>query len=267
MGEAADVRIHSSAVVEDGAELGRGCDVGPFCRVGPKVRLGDGVVLKSHVVVDGDTQIGEDSVVFPFACLGEIPQDLKFAGESTKLVIGARSRIREHATMHTGTAGGGGVTRIGDDGLFMAGCHIAHDARIGDRVVIANSAALAGHVVVEDDAIIGGLSGVHQHVRIGRGAMVGGLTKIVHDVIPHAIVQSECGRLTGLNLVGMRRRGVPRGEIDEARAAFEELAAGAGTFQERAQRIAESAKGECVRQIAAFVAGGSSRSFMHPEAE
>lgn len=267
MGEATDVRIHSSAVVEDGAELGRGCDVGPFCRVGPKVRLGDGVVLKSHVVVDGDTQIGEGSVVFPFACLGEIPQDLKFAGESTKLVIGARNRIREHATMHTGTAGGGGVTRIGDDGLFMAGCHIAHDARIGDRVVIANSAALAGHVVVEDDAIIGGLSGVHQHVRIGRGAMVGGMTKIVHDVIPHAIVQSECGRLTGLNLVGMRRRGVPRGEIDEARAAFEELAAGAGTFQERAQRIAESAKGECVRQIAAFVAGGSSRSFMHPEAE
>ena len=267
MGEAAEVRIHSSAVVEDGAELGRGCDVGPFCRVGPKVRLGDGVVLKSHVVVDGDTQIGEGSVVFPFACLGEIPQDLKFAGESTKLVIGARNRIREHATMHTGTAGGGGVTRIGDDGLFMASCHIAHDARIGDRVVIANSAALAGHVVVEDDAIIGGLSGVHQHVRIGRGAMVGGMTKIVHDVIPHAIVQSECGKLAGLNLVGMRRRGVPRGEIDEARAAFEELAAGAGTFQERAQRIAESAKGECVRQIAAFIAGGSSRSFLHPEAE
>ena len=144
MGEAAEVRIHSSAVVEDGAELGRGCDVGPFCRVGPKVRLGDGVVLKSHVVVDGDTQIGEGSVVFPFACLGEIPQDLKFAGESTKLVIGARNRIREHATMHTGTAGGGGVTRIGDDGLFMASCHIAHDARIGDRVVIANSGGAGG---------------------------------------------------------------------------------------------------------------------------
>lgn len=266
MGEAADVRIHPSAVVEDGAELGRGCDVGPFCRVGPRVRLADGVVLKSHVVVDGETRIGEGSVVFPFACLGEIPQDLKFAGESTKLVIGARNRIREHATMHTGTAGGGGVTRVGDDGLFMAGCHIAHDASVGDRVVMANSAALAGHVVIEDDAIIGGLSGVHQHVRIGRGAMIGGLTMVAHDVIPHGMVQGGRGRLTGLNLVGMRRRGLPRAEIDEARAAFEELAGGAGTFQERAQRIGEGAKGECVRQIAAFVAGGSSRSFLHPDA-
>ena len=267
MGAAADVTIHPSAVVEDGAELGRGCDVGPFCHVGPKVRLADGVVLKSHVVVAGDTEIGEGSVVFPFACLGEIPQDLKFAGESTKLVIGARNRIRENTTMHTGTAGGGGVTRIGDDGLFMANCHIAHDSCIGDRVVIANTAALAGHVVIEDDVIIGGLSGVHQHVRIGRGAMIGGMTMVTHDIIPHGMVQAWRGRLSGLNLVGMRRRGVPRSEIDEARAAFEELAGGAGTFQERARRIGESAKGACVRQIADFVAAGSSRSFLHPEPE
>ena len=146
-GGPSETSIHSSAVVEDGAQIGQGCLIGPFCHVGPEARLGDGVVLKSHVVISGDTEIGAETVLFPCACIGEIPQDLKFKGERTRLVIGARNRIREHVTMNTGTDGGGGVTRIGDDCLFMAGCHVAHDVQIGSRVIIVNHAALAGHCV------------------------------------------------------------------------------------------------------------------------
>ena len=157
--------IHATAVIEPGAQIGKGCIIGPFCVVGPHVVLGDRVELKSHVVVTGDTVIGDDTVIFSFAVIGEIPQDLKFRGEETRLVIGRRNRIREHVTMNCGTGGGGGITRVGDDGLFMAGCHIAHDAKVGDRVIVVNNAAIAGHCVLEDDVIIGGLSGVHQWVR------------------------------------------------------------------------------------------------------
>jgi UDP-N-acetylglucosamine acyltransferase len=163
-------QIHPSAVVEEGARIGEGCQIGPFCHIGPEVVLGARVTLKSHVVITGDCEIGDDTEVFSFAVLGEIPQDLKFQGEKSRTVIGKRNRIREHVTVNAGTEGGGGVTRIGDDGLFMAGCHIAHDAIVGDRVIVVNSAAVAGHCVLEDDVIIGGLSGIHQWVRIGRGA-------------------------------------------------------------------------------------------------
>ncbi|MGR3520306.1 MAG: acyl-ACP--UDP-N-acetylglucosamine O-acyltransferase, partial [Roseovarius sp.] len=177
-----ETMIHPAAIVEPGAEIGEGCHIGPFCHVGPQVRLGPGVTLKSHVVVTGATEIGEDTVIFPFSCIGEIPQDLKYRGEKTRLVIGARNRIREHVTMNTGTEGGGGVTRVGDDGLFMAGCHVAHDVQIGDRAIVVNNAALAGHCVLEDDVIIGGLSGVHQFVRIGHGAIIGAVTMVTNDV-------------------------------------------------------------------------------------
>ena len=152
-------RIHPSAIIEEGAQIGDGCVIGPFCHVGPEVVLADNVTLKSHVVVTGQTSIGEGTEIFSFAVIGEIPQDLKFEGEKTSLIIGARNRIREHVTMNTGTKGGGGVTRVGDDNLFMAGCHVAHDVQIGNRVIVVNSAALAGHCILEDDVIVGGLSG------------------------------------------------------------------------------------------------------------
>jgi len=167
--------IHPSSVIEPGAQIGAGVRIGPFCVVGPDVRLADRVELKSHVVVAGDTTVGEDTVIFSFASIGEIPQDLKFGGEKTQLIIGARNRIREHVTMNTGTEQGGGVTRVGDDGLFMAGCHIAHDCIIGNRVIVVNNSACAGHCVLEDDVIVGGLSGIHQWVRVGRGAIIGAL--------------------------------------------------------------------------------------------
>ena len=264
MSERGETEVHPSAVVEPGAQLGQGCQVGPFCHVGPDAKLGDGVILKSHVVISGDTEVGEDSTLFPFACIGEIPQDLKFRGEKTRLVIGARNRIREHVTMNTGTEGGGGITRVGDDGLFMAGCHVAHDVQVGNRVIIVNNAALAGHCLIEDDVIIGGLSGVHQWVRIGQGAIIGAVTMVTNDVIPHGLVQAPRGELDGLNLVGLKRRGVARSDITALRAAFQMLAQGEGSFQERARRLGEETESDYVRQIVNFITAGSDRSFLTP---
>ena len=256
--------VHPSAVVEPGATLGEGCVIGPFCHVGPEVELGPGVELRSHVVVTGATRIGADTLIFPFAVIGEVPQDLKYRGEKTRLEIGARNRIREHVTMNCGTEGGGGVTRIGDDGLFMAGCHVAHDVQIGDRVILVNNAALAGHCVLEDEVIVGGLSGVHQFVRIGRGAIIGAVTMVTNDVIPHGLVQAPRGRLDGLNLVGLKRRGVAREDITALRAAFQMLAQGEGAFQDRARRLGDETQSDYVREIVDFVLAGSDRSFLTP---
>ncbi|MEO0747497.1 MAG: acyl-ACP--UDP-N-acetylglucosamine O-acyltransferase [Pseudomonadota bacterium] len=261
---AAATQIHPNALVEPGAELGEGVQIGPFCHVGPSVKLGDGVRLKSHVVVTGRTEVGEETEIFPFSCIGEIPQDLKFKGEASELRIGARNRIREHVTMNTGTEGGGGITRVGDDGLFMAGSHVAHDCMVGNRVIIVNNAALAGHCVIEDDVIIGGLSGVHQWVRIGRGAIIGAVTMVTNDVIPHGLVQAPRGELDGLNLIGLKRRGVARSDITALRAAFQMLAQGEGTFQDRARRLGEETESDYVRQIVDFVSGATDRSFLTP---
>lgn len=259
-----ETKIHPSAYIEDGASIGPGCEIGPFCHVGPEVRLGQGVILKSHVVVTGRTEIGDETVIFPFAVIGEIPQDLKFKGEVTRLIIGKRNRIREHVTMNTGTDGGGGLTCVGDDGLFMAGCHIAHDVQIGNNVIVVNNAALAGHCIIEDDVIIGGLSGVHQFVRIGRGAIIGAVTMVTNDVIPHGLVQAPRGKLDGLNLVGLKRRGVDRSDITALRAAFQMLAQGEGAFVDRAKRLGGETESAYVSEIVDFVLGNSDRSFLTP---
>lgn len=256
--------IHPSAVIEDGAQIDPSAIIGPFSMIGAEVVVGPDVEIKSHVVITGQTEIGEGTVIFPFAVIGEIPQDLKFKGENTRLVIGKRNRIREHVTMNAGTEGGGGVTKIGDDGLFMAGCHIAHDAIIGDRCIIVNSAAIAGHCVLEDDVIVGGLSGVHQWVRIGQGAIIGAVTMVTNDVIPYGLVQAQRGELDGLNLVGLKRRGVARSDITALRAAFQMLAQGEGTFHERAKRLGDETSSDYVRQIVDFITGQSDRSFLTP---
>ncbi|WP_146588101.1 acyl-ACP--UDP-N-acetylglucosamine O-acyltransferase [Puniceibacterium confluentis] len=256
--------IHPSAVIEDGAVVGTGCVIGPFCHIGPEVRLGAGVTLKSHVVVTGDTVIGEGCTIYSFAVIGEVPQDLKFRGEKTRLEIGARNRIREHVTMHAGTEAGGGLTKVGDDGLFMAGCHVAHDVRIGDRVILVNSVALAGHCIIEDDVIVGGLSGVHQWVRIGRGAIIGAVTMVTNDVIPYGLVQAPRGVLDGLNLVGLKRKGVSRTDITALRAAFQMLAQGEGSFQERARRLGDETQSDYVREIVNFILADTDRHFLTP---
>jgi UDP-N-acetylglucosamine acyltransferase len=257
--------LHPSAVVDPAAQVGAGCDIGPFCVVGPDVVLADGVRLHSHVVVGGDTYLGPATEVFPFAVIGGIPQDLKYSGEKTALRIGARNRIREHVTINLGTAGGGGVTRIGDDGLFMAGCHIAHDAQIGNRVIVVNSSAVAGHCVIEDDVIIGGLCGIHQWVRIGQGAIIGAVTMVTRDVIPHGLVQGPRGALDGLNLVGLQRKGVDRSDINALRAAFHALKEGEGAFADRATRLLDGADSPYVQQMLDFILGASDRQFLIPQ--
>ena len=257
-------QVHPSAVVEDGAVIGPGCVIGPFAVIGPEVTLGAGVVVKSHAVVTGWTDIGSETVVFPFAVVGEVPQDLKYRGERTRAVVGARCRIREGATINTGTEGGGGITRVGDDCLLMTGAHVGHDATVGNRVILANQAAIAGHCVLGDDVIVGGLSGVHQWVRVGRGAIIGAVTMVANDVIPFGLVQAPRGELDGLNLVGLKRRGVERAEITALRAAYQMLAQGEGTFQDRARRLAEETDSSHVREVTAFILGASDRSFLTP---
>lgn len=259
--------IHPSAVIEDGAQIDPLATVGPFCVVGPQVILAADVVLKSHVVVTGQTTVGEGTVIFPFAVIGEIPQDLKFKGEgeASRLVIGKRNRIREHVTMNCGTEGGGGLTSVGDDGLFMAGCHIAHDAIVGNNVIVVNNAAVAGHCVIEDQVIIGGLSGIHQWVRVGRGAIIGAVTMVTNDVIPYGLVQAPRGHLDGLNLVGLKRRGVARSDITALRAAFQMLAQGDGTFHDRAERLGAETESDYVREIVDFVLADSGRHFLTPK--
>ncbi len=265
MGIHPSAKIHASAVIDDGCSIGEDSVIGPFCCVGPKVVLAARVEIKSHAVVTGNTEIGDDTVIFPFASVGEIPQDLKFSGEDTRLIIGKRNRIREGATLNTGTEGGGGITRVGDDCLFMTGAHVGHDAQVGNHVIMANQAALAGHCIVEDNVIIGGLSGIHQFVRIGRGAIIGAVTMVTNDVIPYGLVQSNRGVLDGLNLVGLKRGGVDRTDITALRAAFQMLSQGEGTFHERAARLKGESTSSYVDEIVGFILGTSDRSFLTPK--
>ena len=260
-----EARIHLSAVVEDGAVIGAGCEVGPFCVIGPRVTLAARVVVKSHAVVTGWTEVGEETVIFPFATVGEVPQDLKYRGEETRLVVGKRCRIREGATLNLGTEGGGGITRVGDDVLIMTGAHVGHDAQIGNRVILVNNVAIAGHCVLGDDVIVGGLSGVHQWVRIGQGAIIGAVTMVTNDVIPYGLVQAPRGELDGLNLVGLKRRGVERGEITSLRAAYQMLAQGEGTFLDRARKLADETDSVHVKEVTDFILSASDRSFLTPK--
>ena len=226
-------KIHPSAVIEDGASLSETVEIGAFCHVGPNVVLGDKVVLHSHVVVGGRTQIGDGCALFPFTSIGLPPQDLKYRGEPSELIIGSGNVIREHVTMNPGTEGGGMVTRVGNNCLFMSGTHVAHDCIVGDHVIMANNATLGGHVTLGNHVIMGGLSACHQFVRVGAHAMVGGMSGIEHDLIPYGLAFGNRARLTGLNLIGLKRRGFSRQDIQTLRTAYRLLFANEGTLAER----------------------------------
>ncbi|MEI7608844.1 MAG: acyl-ACP--UDP-N-acetylglucosamine O-acyltransferase [Rhodospirillaceae bacterium] len=259
------ITVHPSAVVDPAARLGDGVRIGPFCCVGPEVELGDGVTLVSHVVVDGRTVIGAGTTVYPFAVLGTPPQDLKYKGEPSRLVIGKNNRIREHVTMNPGTEGGGMLTSVGDNGLFMVGSHVAHDCELGNNIILANNATLAGHVVVGDFAILGGLSAVHQFVRIGHHAMIGGMSGVENDVIPFGLVMGDRARLSGLNLVGLERRGFGREAIQVLRAAYRMLFGPEGTLQERVDEVERSfSENAAVTEVVAFIRTKSSRAVCQP---
>lgn len=258
--------IHPTAVIEDGAEIGEGCVIGPFCVIGPKVKLGKGNILHSHVAVVGDTTMGDENTVYPFASIGHAPQDLKFQGEDTRLVIGSRNKIREGVTLNPGTADDASETRIGDDCLFMANSHVAHDCIVGNHVILANNAMVAGHVKLGDFAIIGGGSGVHQFVRIGDHAMIGGLSAVDRDVIPYGQVFGGGDPLVGLNLIGLKRRGANRDEIRDLQAAYRMLFDdGDGTLAERLERVRITHEGRpLVDNLLAFMEADSKRSFVQP---
>ncbi|MGI9507253.1 MAG: acyl-ACP--UDP-N-acetylglucosamine O-acyltransferase [Geminicoccaceae bacterium] len=259
--------IHPSAVVDPGAEL-EDVFIGPFCQVDAGVCLGRGCRLESHVVITGRTTLGEGCRVFPFASLGHRPQDLKYRGEESDLIIGSNNQIREHVTMHPGTDHGGGTTRVGRDGLFMAGVHIAHDCQVGDGVIMANNATLAGHVELQDFAFLGGLSAVHQFVRIGRQAMVGGLAGVEADVIPYGMVLGNRAFLNGLNIIGMKRRGLDRDEIQHLRNAYRTLFMMGGTFADRLSEVAEHHKDHPrVIEVIDFILKGDNRSICLPNTQ
>lgn len=212
--------VHDTAVVHSDAQIGDDCYIGPFCTIGGEVSLGNSVRLESHVVIDGKTSIGSETHVFPFVSIGLGPQDLKYAGEPTETTIGERNVIREFVTIHRGTAGGGGITRIGDGNLLMAQAHVAHDCQVGSEIIMANAATLAGHVEIADRASVGAYSGVHQFCRVGREAFIGGYSVVVKDAMPFAIIQGNHAKCYGLNSVGMRRRGYSRETIKSLDHAF-----------------------------------------------
>jgi len=260
--------IHPTAIIEDGAQLGENVSIGPYSVIGSQVKLGDGVTLDSHVVVGGDTDIGANTRIFPFASIGLQPQDLKFGGEASRLEIGCNNVIREHVTMNPGTEGGGLLTKVGNNCLFMVGSHVAHDCQVSDHVILVNNATLAGHVEVGEFAIIGGLSAVHQFVRIGKHAMLGGMSGVENDVIPYATVTGNRAHLSGLNLVGLRRRGFKRDIIHGMRNAYRLLFAQEGTMEERVKDVAEMfSEVEPVMEIVDFISSDSSRSVCQPKME
>ena len=213
-------RIHPSAIVDPGAELADGVEIGPFCVVGANVRLGEGVSLRSHAVVTGYTEVGRETQIFPFAALGEAPQDVKHKGEPTRLEIGARNMIREQVTIHPGTAVGGGTTRVGDDNLILVNTHIGHDCMVGSHVIMANNVMLAGHVVVEDFVYLAGGVAVQQHVRVGESVMVGGLSGLTHDAAPFTLVNGWPARVVKMNRINLERRGIPADRIEDVERAF-----------------------------------------------
>jgi UDP-N-acetylglucosamine acyltransferase len=214
------VRTHPTAVVHPAAKLGEGCRVGPFSVVGEGVRLGPNCELVSHCVIQGDTEIGEACRFFPFCSIGMEPQDLKFKGEPTRVVIGSRNTFREFATVHAGTSGGGGVTRIGDRNFFMASAHVAHDCQVGNDTIFANGATLAGHVTVEDFSVIGAFSGVHQFCRVGAHAYIGGYSVITQDALPYVLTVGNRARAYGVNLIGLKRRAFSQEAMDGLRRAY-----------------------------------------------
>lgn len=215
--------IHPSSIIDPNAILGKNVKIGPFCHVGPNVVLNDDVELVSHVSIQGHVQIGEKTKIYPFACIGHAPQDLKYEGEESQVIIGKETMIREYVTIHPGTKHGQMYTKIGDKCLLMIGVHIAHDCVVGNNVIMANNATLAGHVTVDDYAIIGGLSAVHQFVRIGAHCMIGGMSGVESDVIPYGIVKGERAHLNGLNLIGLRRRGFSNESIKQLQEAYKRI--------------------------------------------
>jgi UDP-N-acetylglucosamine acyltransferase len=262
---AASAGIHALAVVEDGAVIGEGVKVGPFCHVGAKVTLNDNVELLAHAVVSGRTTIGKGTRIFPMAVIGGDPQSIHHGGEETTLTVGDNCTIREGVTMNTGTTDFGGQTIVGNNNLFLANSHVAHDCRVGNHVIMSNNVMLAGHVTIEDRVILGGGCAVHQFTRVGRQAFVGGLSAVSYDVIPYGMLNGNPGLLGGLNVVGMTRAGIDRAVIHTVRRAYKAIFEGTGSVRDNAAAIREEyVDCEQAMQILDFIAADSDRALSSP---
>ena len=215
--------IHKTAIIDSKAKISDNVKIGPYTVIGPNVEIGMGTIIQSHVNISGDTKIGINNKVYPFASIGNDPQDLKFKGEKTKLEIGDNNKIREYVSINPGTDGGGGLTKIGNNCLFMVSAHIAHDCVVGNNVILANNVPLGGHAHIGDNAIIGGNSAVQQFTRVGKSAMIGGMCGVVRDVIPYGIAHGNRSVLQGLNLIGLRRKNIPNKEIMTLSEAYKEI--------------------------------------------
>jgi UDP-N-acetylglucosamine acyltransferase len=249
--------IDPSARVEAGATIGHGVTIGPFCTIGPNVVIGEGCRLVSHVSITGHTTLGARNVIYPFASLGTPPQSLGYKGEPTRLEIGEGNDIREHVTMNTGTVGDRGVTTVGSNCFFMVGSHVAHDCVVGNKVIFANNVLLGGHSQIGDGVVFGGGVAVRQFVRIGEGAMIVGLSGVRADVIPFGMAHGPLANLVGLNVVGMRRRGLSKNDVHRVREAYQALFFGDGEFRARLDRVeADYAQDELVARIIAFIRAG-----------
>ena len=256
--------IDQNSVIHKNAKISKTSEIGPYTVIGPKVEIGNDVKIHSYVNISGNTKIGDGTIIFPFACIGNAPQDLKFKGENTKLEIGKNNKIREYVTIHPGTEGGGGLTKIGDNCLFMISSHVAHDCKIGNNVIIANNVPLGGHVTVEDNVIIGGNSAVQQFTRIGKLAMIGGMTGVLHDVIPYGLSIGNRNYLQGLNLIGLRRANFKNKDILGLTQAYKEIFATKNLTDNLNKLNGAFKENPLVKDVIGFITKDKKRSICTP---
>ena len=256
--------IHKTAIVDVKAKVSSSVEIGPYCVIGPNVEIGDNVKIHSHVNISGNTIIGKNNKIYPFASIGNDPQDLKYNGEKTKLIIGDNNKIREYVTINPGTDGGGGLTKIGNNCLFMISSHIAHDCEVGNNVIIANNVPLGGHAIIEDNVVIGGNSAVQQFTRIGKMAMIGGMTGVLHDVIPYGLSTGNRNILQGVNLIGLRRAKFNNKDILGLSEAYKEIFATKNLTENINKLNGEFKENPLVKNVIKFITKDKKRSICTP---
>ena len=256
--------ISNNSNIDKKAKISTTAKIGPYVVIGPEVEIGENVEIHSHVHIVGNTKIGDGTVIFPFASIGTIPQDLKFKGENSKLEIGKNNKIREYVTINPGTEGGGGLTKIGNNCLFMISSHVAHDCYVGNNVIIANNVPLGGHVTIEDNVVIGGNSAVQQFTRIGQMAMIGGMTGVLHDVIPYGLSTGNRNTLNGLNLIGLRRAKIDNKDIIGLSQAYKEIFATKNLTENISKLNGEFKENTLVKNIIEFITKDKKRSICTP---
>ena len=256
--------IHKTAIIDSNAKISKNVIIGPFSVIGSNVEIGENTEIQSHVNISGNTIIGKNNKIFPFASIGNSPQDLKFQGEETKLEIGDNNKIREYVSINPGTNGGGGLTKVGNNCLFMVSSHIAHDCFVGNNVVLVNNVAIGGHAYLDDNAIIGGNSAVQQYTRIGKSAMIGGMCGVVKDIIPYGIAHGNRSVLQGLNLIGLRRKNIPNKEIITLSDAYKEIFKNQNLTKNLSNLSKEFRKNELVSEVIEFIEKDKKRPICTP---